>query len=92
MTTKAPFPARASAIAPNGTTRETPASAPARSAPPTTSHIGAAIREFPQVYAELSLRLAKTGQQEERVSGSREAPVPVDLDVQAFMRHVLLVP
>ena len=55
------------------------------------NHIGAAIRDFPQVYAELSLRLAKTGQQEERVSGSREAPVPVDLEVQAFMRHIVLV-
>jgi len=55
------------------------------------SYIGAAIRGLPQAYAELRLRLVKSGQQEERVSGSREAPVPVDLDTEAFMRHVVLV-
>ena len=53
--------------------------------------IGAAIRGLPQAYAELSLRLVKDGQQEERVSGSREAPVPVDLETETFMRHVILV-
>lgn len=56
-----------------------------------SSYIGAAIRSLPEVYAELSVRLAKTGQQEERVSGSREAPVPVDLETESFMRHVVLV-
>lgn len=55
------------------------------------SYIGSAIRGLPQVYAELRLRLAKPGQQEERVSGSREAPVPVDLETEAFMRHIVLV-
>ncbi len=54
-------------------------------------YIGAAIRGLPEAYAELSIRLAKTGQQEERVSGSREAPVPVDLETESFMRHVVLV-
>jgi hypothetical protein len=54
-------------------------------------HIGEAIRGLPEVYTELSLRLAKTGQQEERVSGSREAPVPVNLEAETFMRHILLV-
>lgn len=55
------------------------------------SHIGAAIRGLPQAYAELSLRLAKSGQQDERVSGSREAAVPVDLETETFMRHIVLV-
>lgn len=55
------------------------------------SHIGAAIRGLPQVYAEMSLRLAKSGQQDERVSGSREAAVPVDLETETFMRHIVLV-
>jgi hypothetical protein len=53
--------------------------------------IGDAISRLPQTYAELRLLLPVTGQQEERVTGSREAPVPVNLDVQAFMRQVVWV-
>jgi len=49
------------------------------------------IERLPETYAELSLKLVKSQQQEEKVSGSREAPVPVDLEVQAFMRHIVLV-
>ena len=56
-----------------------------------TRCIGDAIRGLPETYAELSLRLAKSSQQEERVSGSREAPVPVDLETETFMRHIILV-
>lgn len=55
------------------------------------SYIGYAIRGLPQAYAELSLRLARAAQQGERVSGSREAPVPVDLETETFMRHIILV-
>ncbi len=56
-----------------------------------THHIGAVIRGLPGMYTELSLKLAKDGRNgDERVSGSRDAPVPVDLEVQAFMRHVIL--
>lgn len=55
-----------------------------------THHIGAVIRGLPGMYTDLSLKLAKEGQREERVSGSRDAPVPVDLEVQAFMRHLVL--
>lgn len=54
-------------------------------------YTGAVIRQLPETYAQVSLLLAKTGQEEERVSGSREAPVPVNLDAEAFMRHVILV-
>jgi hypothetical protein len=48
-----------------------------------------AITRLPETYAELRLLLPVTGQQEERVTGSREAPVPVNLDVQAFMRQIV---
>jgi hypothetical protein len=55
-------------------------------------HIGAAIRILPERYVELSLKLAKTSRQQERVSGGgHEPPVPVDLETEAFMRHVILV-
>jgi hypothetical protein len=53
--------------------------------------IGDAIAGLPKTYAELRLLLPVTGQQEERVTGSREAPVPVNLDVQAFMRQIVHV-
>lgn len=55
------------------------------------AYTGAAIRRLPETYAQLSLKLAKSGQQEERISGSREAPLPVDLQVETFMRHIILV-
>ena len=50
-----------------------------------------AIARLPETYAELRLLLPVTGQQEERVTGSREAPIPVNLDVDAFMRQVVHV-
>jgi|ERR1019366_154692 hypothetical protein len=50
-----------------------------------------AIAGLPKTYAELRLLLPVTGQQEERVTGSREAPVPVNLDIQAFMRVIVHV-
>ena len=53
--------------------------------------IASAIAGLPKTYAELRLLLPVTGQREERVTGSREAPVPVNLDVQAFMRQVVWV-
>jgi hypothetical protein len=53
--------------------------------------IADAIAGLPETYAQLRLLLPVTGQQEERVTGSREAPVPVNLDVQAFMRQVVHV-
>lgn len=53
--------------------------------------IGRAIRDLPQTYAQLRILLAPSMQQEERVSGSREAPAPMNLDVQAFMRTIVHV-
>jgi hypothetical protein len=53
--------------------------------------IAEALAALPRTYAELRLLLPVTGQQEERVTGSREAPIPVNLDVQAFMRQVVWV-
>jgi hypothetical protein len=54
-------------------------------------YIGSAIRQLPETYARIALLLAKTGQQEEKVSGSRDAPVPVNLVAETFMRHIILV-
>jgi hypothetical protein len=54
-------------------------------------YIGDAIRGLPKAYAELRLLLPRSMQQDERVSGSREAPIPLDADVQAFMRQVVHV-
>lgn len=53
--------------------------------------IGDAITRLPETYTELRLLLPVTGQQEERVTGSREAPVPLNTEVQAFMRQIVLV-
>jgi hypothetical protein len=54
-------------------------------------YIGDAIRGLPQTYVLLRSLLVPSMQQEERVSGSREAPAPVNLDVQAFMRLIVHV-
>jgi hypothetical protein len=54
-------------------------------------YIGRIIRGLPETYTQVSFLLAKSGQQEEKVSGSREAPVPVSLDPESFMRHMMLV-
>lgn len=53
--------------------------------------IGDAIAGLPETYASLRLLLPFAGQREERVTGSRDAPVPVNLDVQAFMRQIVQV-
>jgi hypothetical protein len=54
-------------------------------------HIGAVIRGLPETYVELRLKLARSQQLGERVSGSRETSAPLDLAVEAFMRHIILV-
>jgi hypothetical protein len=53
--------------------------------------IGRTIGWLPEAYANLALMLPRTGQAGERVSGSREAPIPVAADVEAFMREMVLV-
>ena len=50
-----------------------------------------AIGSLPEDYARLSLLLAKAGQQEERVSGSRDAGLPLAADIDAFMRQIVHV-
>jgi hypothetical protein len=50
-----------------------------------------AIRGLPETYARLRLRLAACEQAGERVSGSREAPIPLATDVEAFMAHIVYV-
>lgn len=57
------------------------------------AHVGDVIRDLPQVYVEVHLKLGK-GQlpDGERVSGGgKEAPVPLDLEVDAFLRYMILV-
>lgn len=55
-------------------------------------YVRSAIRALPGDYASLSVLLAKSGQQGERVSGGgKEAPVPVALDIDAFMREMVMV-
>lgn len=51
--------------------------------------IGKIITELPETYARLRLLLGRGSQQEERVSGSREAPIPLATDIDAFMREIL---
>jgi hypothetical protein len=55
------------------------------------AYVGVAIRNLPETYVLLRGLLVPSMQQEEHVSGSREAPVPVNLDVQAFMRTIVHV-
>jgi hypothetical protein len=52
-----------------------------------------AIAELPQNYATLWLMLPASDQpgETEHVSGSRDAPVPVDLDIDFFLREIVLV-
>lgn len=55
-------------------------------------YIRSAVRALPEDYARLSVLLAKSGQQEEKVSGGgKEAPVPVSLDIDAFMREMVMI-
>jgi hypothetical protein len=54
-------------------------------------YIGTVIRRLPETYVLLRGLLVPAMEQDERVSGSREAPVPMNLDVQAFMQQVVHV-
>lgn len=51
--------------------------------------VGRAIGWLPEAYARLALLLPRGDQAGERVSGSREAPIPVAADVEAFMREIV---
>jgi hypothetical protein len=52
--------------------------------------IGRAVRWLPEAYASLALMLPRADQAGERVSGSREAPIPVAPEVEALMREIVL--
>jgi hypothetical protein len=56
-----------------------------------TKRVADVIRDMPETYARLRAQLGRTGAAEERVSGSREAPVPLDLQTEAFMREIVHV-
>lgn len=49
------------------------------------------IGDLPWDYVHLSFLLARVQQQEEHVSGTREPPMPVAADIDAFMREIVLV-
>lgn len=53
--------------------------------------IGRAIGWLPEAYASLALKLPRSDQAGERVSGSREAPMLVAAEVEAFMREIVLI-
>lgn len=54
-------------------------------------YIGRAVITLPEMYTRLWLLLPRSEQAEERVSGSREAPLPLAADVQAFLREIVTV-
>lgn len=56
-----------------------------------TRYIARAIKDLPMTYVELRGLLAVSEQAGERVSGSREPPIPIATDVQAFMREIVHV-
>lgn len=47
-----------------------------------------AIASLPEDYVGLSFLLARSQQREERVSGSKEPPLPLAADIDAFMREI----
>lgn len=53
--------------------------------------IGKILAEMPETYTRLRLLLARSQQAGERVSGSREAPIPLATDIDAFMREIVHV-
>lgn len=53
--------------------------------------IGKTIAGLPETYVRLRMLLARSQQREERVSGSREAPLPLATDIDAFMREIVHV-
>lgn len=54
-------------------------------------YIRRAIADLPRTYAEVRLLLARSEQAGERVTGSREPPIPLAADVEAFMRKIVHV-
>jgi hypothetical protein len=54
-------------------------------------YIRRAIRDLPETYVQLHALLPRSMQQQEHVSGSREAPIPLNVTVEAFMRQVVHV-
>lgn len=71
--------------------RRVPALTPRVFCEPCTRLIGRSLDELPELYVRLSCELGQKGQAPERVSGSREAPVPPRLDVDALMRRMVSV-
>jgi hypothetical protein len=56
-----------------------------------SGYIRRAVTGMPRTYVDLHGLLARSEQAEERVSGSREAPMPLAADVEAFMREIVHV-
>lgn len=54
-------------------------------------YIGRVIRQLPETYTRLSFLLPPGSQASERVSGSKEPPAAVNVQVDAFMRETILI-
>jgi ferritin-like protein len=54
-------------------------------------YIRRAVRDLPETYVQLHGLLPRSMAQQEHVSGSREAPVPLNVTVEAFMRQLVHV-
>jgi hypothetical protein len=54
-------------------------------------YIGRAIYSLPETYTQLRVILARSEQAGERVSGSRDLPIPVAADVDKLMREIVWV-
>jgi len=52
-------------------------------------YIGQAITGMPETYVRLHFLLAASQQAEERVTGSREAPIPLATDIEAFLAQIV---
>jgi hypothetical protein len=68
-----------------------PALTPRPFCEPCTRLIAKNLDEIPERFAQLHAELGNKGQAAERVSGTREAPVPVRLDIDALMREIITV-
>jgi hypothetical protein len=66
-----------------------PALTPRPFCEPCTRLIARNLDDLPARYAQLYAELGNKGQAAERVSGTREAPVPVRLDIDALMREII---
>lgn len=56
-----------------------------------TGYIARAIAELPSDYVQLWLRLPRSEQPGEHITGSKEPPLPLDVNIEAFLREIVHV-